>query len=204
MDPKALEMNWKNPQEERIALDRALKIIDSNPTQMSMEIERDKFQFADPLRRIDIESFRKYAVSLACLIFFFIGAPLGSIIRKGGLGTPVIISLLFFVLYWVVDISGKKLARQGSMSPFVGAFISSIVLAPIATFLTIESTKDSSIFNPAAFFKAVGDAVKEFFAHIKRRKIKIVYMGTPDFAVAPLEALRRKGYDICAVVTTPD
>lgn len=204
MDPKALEMNWKNPQEERIALDRALKIIDSNPTQMSMEIERDKFQFADPLRRIDIESFRKYAVSLACLIFFFIGAPLGSIIRKGGLGTPVIISLLFFVIYWVVDISGKKLARQGSMSPFVGAFISSIVLAPIATFLTIESTKDSSIFNPAAFFKAVGDAVKEFFAHIKRRKIRIVYMGTPDFAVAPLDALRRKGYDICAVVTTPD
>ena len=204
MDPKALAMNWKNPQEERNALDRALKTIDSNPTQMSLEIERDKFQFADPLRRIDIESFRKYAVSLACLIFFFIGAPLGSIIRKGGLGTPVIISLLFFVLYWVVDISGKKLARQGSMSPFVGAFISSIVLAPIATFLTIESTKDSSIFNPAAFFKAVGDAVKEFFAHIKRRKIKIVYMGTPDFAVASLDALRRKGYDICAVVTTPD
>ena len=204
MNADSLKMAWSNPVEEQRALERALKVIDSNPTQMTMELERDKFQYVDPLRRIDIESYRKYAVSIACLIFFFIGAPLGSIIRKGGLGTPVIISLLFFVLYWVVDISGKKLAKQGNMTPFVGAFISSIVLAPIATFLTIESTKDSSIFNPAMFFKAIGSAIKEFFAHIKRRKIKIVYMGTPDFAVAPLEALRKKGYDICAVVTTPD
>ena len=204
MNADSLKTRWASAEAESRALDRALKIVESNPRQMSMEIERSQYQLTDPLRRIDTERFRKFAVSLACLIFFFIGAPLGAIIRKGGLGTPVIISMLFFVLYWVVDISGKKLSRQGAMSPFVGAFISSLVLLPISIFLTVESTKDSSIFNPAIFFAAVGKTVKEFFARFKRRKVRIVYMGTPDFAVAPLEALAAKGYKICAVVTTPD
>ncbi|MCI2083060.1 MAG: methionyl-tRNA formyltransferase [Bacteroidales bacterium] len=204
MNADSLKMKWKDSEAENRAIERALKVIGSNPKQMSMEIERSQYQLTDPLRRIDTERFRKFAVAIACLIFFFIGAPLGAIIRKGGLGTPVIISLLFFVLYWVVDISGKKLSRQGAMSPFVGAFISSMVLLPIGVFLTIESTKDSSIFNPAVFFGAIGKSIKEFFAHIKRRKIKIVFMGTPEFAVGSLEALRKKGYNICAVVTTPD
>ena len=108
-------------------------------------------QVAYPLRRTIQESFRKFTLSIACLIFFFIGAPLGAIIRKGGLGTPVIVSMLFFVVYWVVDISGKKLANDGAITPFLGAFISTFVLMPIGAFLTWQSTKDSSLFNADAY-----------------------------------------------------
>ncbi len=130
--------------------------------------ESQVYQIAFPLRRTIIETFRKFTLSLACLIFFFIGAPIGSIVRKGGLGTPAIISILFFVLYWVIDISGKKLANDGAISPFSGAFISTFVLAPIGVFLTWKSTKDSAIFNPESFFKSIGN----FFAKLFKRKKK--------------------------------
>ena len=126
--------------------------------------ERELYQSAYPLRRTRVESFRKFTLSLACLVFFFIGAPLGAIIRKGGLGTPVIISMLFFVLYWVVDISGKKLANDGAISPFIGTFISSFVLIPIGIFLTIKSTKDSALFN--------ADAYKIFFKNLWNKIFK--------------------------------
>lgn len=130
------------------------------------------YQVAFPLRRTVIESFRKFTLSLACLIFFFIGAPIGSIVRKGGLGTPAIISILFFVLYWVVDISGKKLANDGALSPFVGAFISTFVLAPIGVFLTWKSTQDSAIFNPETFFKSIGNFFAQIFSKSKRAAIR--------------------------------
>ena len=130
------------------------------------------YQVAFPLRRTIIESFRKFTLSLACLIFFFIGAPIGSIVRKGGLGTPAIISILFFVLYWVVDISGKKLANDGAISPFVGAFISTFVLAPIGVFLTWKSTQDSAIFNPETFFKSIGNFFAKIFSKTRRAVIR--------------------------------
>ena len=122
------------------------------------------------LRKTSLEWFRKFTLSFACLIFFFIGAPLGAIIRKGGLGTPVIISVLFFVIYWVVDISGKKLATDGVLTPALGAIISTLILLPIGIFLTRKATTDSSLFNAEAYLQVI----KKFFAsllkyiHIKR------------------------------------
>ncbi|MCI1779503.1 MAG: LptF/LptG family permease [Bacteroidales bacterium] len=124
---------------------------------------REINQTAYPLRRTIIESYRKFTLSLACLIFFFIGAPLGAIIRKGGLGTPAVISMFFFLIYWVVDITGKKLANEGSISPFMGTFASSIVLLPIGIFLTWKSTRDSNLFNAEAyknFLKKVAASLK--------------------------------------------
>ncbi len=100
-----------------------------------------------PLRRAEIERHRKFTLSFACLIFFFIGAPLGAIIRKGGLGMPVVVSCFFFVVYWVIDISGVKLARDGAVSPFIGTWISTFVLLPMGVFLTYKSTTDSALFN---------------------------------------------------------
>lgn len=124
------------------------------------------YQAAYPLRRTIIERYRKFTLSVACLIFFFIGAPIGAIVRKGGLGTPAIISILFFVLYWVIDISGKKLANDGAISPFIGSFISTLILAPLAAFLTWKSTQDSSLFNPDVFFKKI----KDFFTKRKKKR----------------------------------
>ncbi|MDR0691740.1 MAG: LptF/LptG family permease [Prevotellaceae bacterium] len=98
-------------------------------------------------RRVDIEWHRKFTLSIACLIFFFIGAPLGAIIRKGGLGMPTVVSIFFFTAYWVVDISGKKLARDGVLDPAMGIWLSSFVLLPMGIFLTYKATTDSALFN---------------------------------------------------------
>lgn len=154
------------------------------------------------LRNIDIEILSKFALSLACFIFFLIGAPLGALIRKGGLGTPAIISVLFFVAYWVIDISGKKLARDGAIDPFLGVFISSYILFPTGVFLTWKAVNDSTLFNI--------DSTKAKFRKIKAKfmgifkKTRIVYMGTPEFSVAPLDRLVKKGYDVVGVVTVAD
>ncbi|MEA4868151.1 MAG: LptF/LptG family permease [Rikenellaceae bacterium] len=122
-------------------------------------------QYLLPLRKTKIERFRKFTLSIACFIFFFIGAPLGAIIRKGGLGTPVIVSMLFFVVYWVVDISGKKLASDGMITPAMGTLISSMVLFPIGVYLTWKSTKDSALFNADAyimFFRKIMDRINRY------------------------------------------
>ena len=110
-----------------------------------------------------------------CLVFFFIGAPLGAIIRKGGLGTPVIVSMFFFVIYWVVDISGKKLANDGAISPFLGTFISTFVLIPMGVFLTVKSTKDSALFNADSyrmFLKRMWGRIQAFAKKFLKIKIK--------------------------------
>ena len=131
---------------------------------------RELRQYAYPLRRTEVEFFRKYTLSLACLIFFFIGAPMGAIIRKGGLGTPMIISALFFVFYWVIDISGKKLANDGAVSPFFGTFVSTMVLLPIGIFLTYKSTKDSALFNTDAYKVLIKKIAKKFERFKKKKK----------------------------------
>ena len=163
---------------------------------------RERYHNSYVLRLIDIEILKKFALSIACFIFFFIGAPLGALIRKGGLGTPAIISVLFFVAYWVIDISGVKLARDGAVGAFSGVFFSSYVLFPTGLYLTWKAINDSAIFNM--------DAIKSGFRKIKAKimdifkKKRIVYMGTPEFAVAPLDALIKSGHKVVGVVTVAD
>lgn len=99
------------------------------------------------MHRYEIEWWRKFTLSASCLIFFFIGAPLGAIIRKGGLGTPVVISVLFFVLYYIISITGEKFAREGMMTAAVGMWLSAFVLLPAGIFLTRKATMDSTMFN---------------------------------------------------------
>ena len=192
---------WKDIDDEIKAYDKAKK----NAEELQMNIAtfaRERYHHTFILRLIDIEILKKFALSIACLIFFFIGAPLGALIRKGGLGTPAIISVLFFVAYWVIDISGVKLARDGAVSPFSGVFFSSYVLLPTGLYLTWKAINDSAIFNM--------DAIKSLFRKIKTKimemfkKKRIVYMGTPEFAVAPLDALIKNGYNVVGVVTVAD
>ncbi|MBR7157439.1 MAG: LptF/LptG family permease [Bacteroidales bacterium] len=159
---------YSDIRDKELALTSAINMI-NNQTSSYQFYERELFQSAHPLRRSIIESYRKFTLSLACLIFFFIGAPLGAIIRKGGLGTPVIVSMLFFVVYWVVDISGKKLANDGAIGPFIGTFISTFVLIPIGVFLTIKSTRDSALFNADAY-KIFFNKISNRFSKFKRKK----------------------------------
>lgn len=104
------------------------------------------------IKRHEIEWHRKFTLSFACLLLFFIGAPLGAIIRKGGLGMPVVVSVLFFVIYYVITISGEKSAKIGEWPSWLGMWISAIVLFPIGLFLTYKAATDSVILNIETYF----------------------------------------------------
>lgn len=99
------------------------------------------------MRRHWIELNRKYTIALSCLLFFFIGAPLGGIIRKGGLGMPVVISVLIFIVYYIIDNSGYKMARDGKWAIWFGVWLSTAILAPLGAFLTYKSDTDSVVMN---------------------------------------------------------
>ncbi len=191
--------------------DRAIESAAAQRESLS-DFDRNTYRYVSPIRKMTIEQHRKFTLSLACLLFFFIGAPLGSILRKGGMGTPTIISALIFLLYWVVDISGKKLARDGAVSPFEGAFVSSAVLLPLGMLLTWLAVSEKSVdlsmikykFN--LFFKKAGKIMRKATGIFKKNGgvVRVVYMGTPEFAVGPLEALMQSEYEVVGVVTAPD
>lgn len=118
------------------------------------------------LRKYQIEKHRKFTLSLACLFFFFIGAPLGAIIRKGGLGMPVVVSVVFFLLYYIISLTTEKFVRESVLSPFVGMWTSSFIIVPLGIFLTYKASTDSVIMNIETyfgFFKRIG-------AFLKRRR----------------------------------
>ena len=110
------------------------------------------------MRLHDIELQRKFTLSMACLIFFFIGAPLGAIIKKGGLGTPMVISVLLFIVYFMIDNMGVKMARDGRMPVWEGVWLSTFVLFPLGVFFTYKAARDSAVFNI--------DAYRNFFRRI--------------------------------------
>ena len=107
------------------------------------------------IRKHEIELHRKFTLAFACLIFFFIGAPLGAITRKGGLGAPVVISVVMFIVYYIIDNTGYKMAREALWPCWSGMWLSSMVLLPIGIFLTYTAATDSPLFNPEAWVKYI-------------------------------------------------
>lgn len=107
----------------------------------------DQDKLAEKIRRHEIEYHRKFTLSFACLVLFFIGAPLGAIIRKGGLGMPVVISIFFFIFFHILSITGEKFARQGVVPVWQGMWMASAILLPIAVFLTRKASTDSVLFD---------------------------------------------------------
>lgn len=192
---------WGTKEEELSAYRNAENMAIEYCTAVS-SYENDVYSYIYILRRTDVELLKKFAEALACFILFFIGAPLGAFIRKGGLGVSAIIAVLFFVLYWVVDITGTKLARDGAITAAAGVFISTIVLAPLGAYFTWKAAHDSAIFNTENF-GSWWRKIKSKFMSIFR-KTRIVYMGTPEFAVAPLKALIEAKYNVVGVVTVAD
>ncbi len=194
-------LKWDNIEREASAYRNAA----SNANQMVSEIttfSRESFEYMFYLRRADLEFLRKFAEALACFIMFFIGAPIGALVRRGGLGVPAIISVLFFVLYYIIDTIGSKLAKDGAITGAEGAFIATAVLLPIGAFLTWKAVNDASLSG--------NDTLKNQWRKFKRKvagifhKSRIVYMGTPEFAVAPLDKLIRAGHKVVGVVTVAD
>ena len=123
------------------------------------------------LRLHQIEWHRKIALSFACLVLFLIGAPLGSIIRKGGLGSPLIFAIVFFMVFYFLSNTGQKFAKEGSMSPFTGMWLSTFVLVPIGVFLTYKALKDSQLFNKEFYFRLRGTLRKTFKSQARPRQL---------------------------------
>lgn len=137
------------------------------------------------MRRHDIELQKKFTLSFACIIFFFIGAPLGAIIKKGGLGTPLVISVFLFIVYFIIDNAGYKMARDGKVPVWEGIWLSSMVLLPLGVFFTYKAVRDSAVFNI--------DAYRNFFRRligkVDGRSIQLKEVRLAD--VDPLVALDR-------------
>jgi len=127
------------------------------------------------LRKHEIEWHKKFTLSVACLVFFFIGAPLGAIIRKGGLGMPVVISVLIFIFYYIVNTSGEKMAKSGEWDITFGVWLSSMILAPIGAFLTYKANKDSTMFNIEGYtlpLKKLWQKVRHPFRMMREKRMQ--------------------------------
>lgn len=124
-----------------------------------VEAAKNDFIFRSPMKGQTLKSVRshkvelhkKFTLSFACVIFFFIGAPLGAIIRKGGLGMPTVISIILFIIYYVIDNVGYKMARDGIWEAWQGVWLSSFILFPLGVFLTYKAMNDSALFNMEAY-----------------------------------------------------
>ena len=144
------------------------------------------------IRRHAIEMHRKLTLSFACLIFFFIGAPLGAIIRKGGLGMPLVVSVFLFIFYFIIDNSGYKMARDGKIPVVEGIWLSSAVLLPLGIFFTYKAMRDSAVFNKDAyvnFFKRLFGTSEVRHVEMKELAMENVQ---PSQAIERLVALREE------------
>lgn len=150
--------------ENAISQLRSNKNFASNKQDMIASFDRS-------LNRHKIEWHRKFTLSFACIILFFIGAPLGAIIRKGGLGLPVVISVLFFLVYHITSMTFERLAKQNEIEPKVGMWIATTVLLPVGLFLTFKASSDSSLLDLEFYNKAV-DQLKVKIGLKKAKNIK--------------------------------
>lgn len=161
---------WKNAQYTKV---KQLKTDYEVKNSIMHGLDKD-------LNKHKITWWDKITLSLACLIFFFIGAPLGAIVKKGGLGYPVLISVAIFILYYLLNTSAYKMAREGEWQIWIGSWLSTLILAPLGVLFTYQSNKDSAIFNM--------DSYKAFFRGLfgireKRHvTLKEVIIDDPDYA----------------------
>ena len=117
----------------------------------SMISEMDSYN--RPVIALRVEWHKKFTLSIACLILFFVGAPLGAIIRKGGLGMPVVVSVVIFILFWVITITGEKMSQEEVLPPYIGMWIASAVTLPFGIFLTSKATSDSALLDMDSYQK---------------------------------------------------
>lgn len=171
--------NKLRPDERRMIVDRALSDVQQEISDLDFKsmITKDGDNL---IRQHEIEIINKYLLALTCIIFFFIGAPLGAIIRKGGLGVPIIISVLVFIIYYILQNTGYRMARAGDWAIWFGESLSPAVLIPTAIFITYKSNNDSAVFNidmyRNMFMRILGLRIRR---HISSKEVII---HTPDYA----------------------
>jgi lipopolysaccharide export system permease protein len=134
---------------------RSVQDLVKNRSEVHTELQKN-------VQRADLEYQKKFTLSAACIALFLIGAPLGAIIRKGGLGLPVVVSVIFFLIYYIISTIGEKSVKDGDVSPLVGSWIAIVIITPIGIFLSYKAATDSAIFDV--------DIYKRFFNRIFKKK----------------------------------
>jgi lipopolysaccharide export system permease protein len=143
----------------------------SNLNALNLQIKTKETVFATKsriLNRIELELHKKYALGISCIVLFFVGAPLGAIIRKGGLGLPLVVSILLFLTYHFFGIFAGNSAETGSLSPFLAAWIATFVMLPLGVYLTYRATTDQGFINTDVIL----DPIKKLLKQLKLTKIK--------------------------------
>ena len=152
-------------EEQKEIVNKALQF--ARDAKHSQYMERQRFERQEEIiRRHDIEWHRKFTLSFACFIFVFIGAPLGGIIRKGGLGAPVVVSIFLFIVYYIIWMMGERAAREGALEPWQGMWISSVLLLPLGGVLTYMIMTDSSVMSSEAYI----NFIKKIVGYFKKEK----------------------------------
>lgn len=149
-------------QRASFAVDRALSLVRSNKENSNLFHEEIR-QRNRSLARYKIEFHRKFTLSIACVVLFLIGAPMGAIIRKGGFGLPVVVSVLFFVVFHVISITGEKFVREGVLEAHIGMWIAPMVLLPIGILLTYKASTDSAVMDMDSYIRRLEKVKKLFF-----------------------------------------
>lgn len=168
----------KEPQQQSSILENAYMKADNNSNEFMFR-SLNKTTTQKTINRHWVEWHRKFTIPFTCLIFFFIGAPLGSIVRKGGLGTPIVISVFLFIIYYILENIGYKMTRDGVWEHWFGMWFSSLILLPIGVFLTYKAMNDSVIMNTdtyISFFKRLF-----FISDNRKYPIKSVIIETPKY-----------------------
>jgi lipopolysaccharide export system permease protein len=145
-----------------------LKMAASNVTSNIYSIETTQKDLKDKQRDINkhlTALYEKFVIAFACFLMFFIGAPLGAIIRKGGLGLPIVFAVLIFITFHFINTFGKRLSQEGGMTPFMGSWMSSFILSPLAILLTYRATNDNGLIN----FDAITTPILQLFQKISER-----------------------------------
>ena len=153
----------KTPDFRKLYLMQAIEQVNRNKQEFEFKTVQLSEQ-AKIMRRNDIELQKKFTLSIACILFFFIGAPLGAIIKKGGIGVPLVVSVLLFIVYYIFDNTGYKMARDGKLEVWEGIWLSTAVLLPMGIFFTYKAVGDSGVFNL--------DAYKAFIRRVTGREPK--------------------------------
>lgn len=183
-----------SPDEKRRTLNASLSTVQSRLSDLEFKSlvtdEGDK-----QIRQHTVESFNKFSLALICIIFFFIGMPLGAIIRKGGLGLPVLISVLVFIIYYILSNSGSRMARGGLWAIWFGVSLPMMVLVPTAIFFTHKACNDSMVFN-ADFY---ADLMRRVLGLRRKRYVfsKEVVISDPDYS-RDIEELQRINTEVVA------
>jgi lipopolysaccharide export system permease protein len=184
--------NQLSADKQRLAMNNALSKVNQHMSELdfkSMVTDEGDYD----LRQHKIEAINKFVLALSCIIFFFIGAPLGAIIRKGGLGIPIIASVVVFIIFYILDNTGYRMARGGMWSIWFGKGLATAVLAPTAAFVTYKANNDSAVFNLDAYV----NLGMRILGMRRKRSVqgKEVIINDPDY-IADIEELERLSNEV--------